>query len=895
MEGVSPGAPPPARQGWRELVVSPGVCVPERRLRKNVRFGFAVAIVVMVFTSGTAVWSEFNAGAALEDRTSLFRIRSSLHQLMSQLQDAETGQRGFLLTGDPSYLAQYDKEIRAVVRDRAELAASVADMPAARQAVDGLDTLINGKVAELGATIALRRDSGLAAALRVVQTGRGEVLMDSLRRRVERLEADQASSMEASYVQARAARRVALATSTVAGAFAVFSLFIGAHFVVRNLARRAGDETALRESEDRLFRILDLMPVGVYVVDASGRPYHANREAQRILGAGIKPHAEVERLPEVYRVYRAGTDELYPAAEQPIVKALAGQVSRADDFEILRPDGRIPIEVQAAPVFDASGRIAYAVAAFSNIAARRLAEEALRSSQRFLDSIVESIPNMVFVKDADTLRFVRFNKAGERLVGYAREELIGRSDADFFPPHEAAAFSAKDREVLAGGDVVEIAEERIHTRTNGVRILHTRKVPIVDAAGRPIYLLGVSEDITEAKQAAEQLQLAREEAEAANRAKSDFLAKMSHELRTPLNSIIGFSEVLEDQTFGPLTERQRRYVRNVQVSGRQLLELVNDVLDLAKVEAGRMDLDQCPLVVAAALEEARALVAPLAERKRLVLEVDVSPELPPLTADLVRVRQILNNLLGNAIKYTPDGGRVRVGARLVAPPSGETGDWLEVSVADTGIGIAPADHERIFEEFEQVDADYVRGQQGTGLGLALTRRLVALHGGLLTMDSELGKGTTFRVLLPLGGAAVQASMKPTAVAPGGPRVGPLVLVVDDHAESADLLTNYLQEAGYRVALAPSGASAVALARTLRPAAITLDILLPDRDGHAVLTDLKSDPGTRDIPVIVVSVTEDRSRGDSLGVVEWFVKPVARNDLIAAMQRVVTASAGRRSA
>jgi CheY-like chemotaxis protein len=364
---------------------------------------------------------------------------------------------------------------------------------------------------------------------------------------------------------------------------------------------------------------------------------------------------------------------------------------------------------------------------------------------------------------------------------------------------------------------------------------------------------------------------------------------MSHELRTPLNSIIGFSELLEDQAFGALNDKQRRHVANILASGRHLLRLINDILDLSKVEAGRMQLAPSTFDVEIALEEARAIVASLAGAKHQNLTVRCEDSLPPLTADQPKFKQILYNLIGNAIKYTPEHGTVTVTARATPPENGG-GPLLEVAVSDTGIGLEPKDQERIFEEFEQVDSRYVREQQGTGLGLALTRKLVQLHGGRIWVESELGVGSAFRFVLPFGQAAPVES-RPT---PGDARrsdrgSGPLVLVVEDYGPVGNLLAHYLAQSGYSVARAASAGEAIELARKLRPSAITLDMLLPDRDGMELLAQLKAEPETRDIPVVVVSVAENRDLGLGIGAAEWLVKPVDQVRLASALQRALAAA------
>jgi signal transduction histidine kinase len=238
-----------------------------------------------------------------------------------------------------------------------------------------------------------------------------------------------------------------------------------------------------------------------------------------------------------------------------------------------------------------------------------------------------------------------------------------------------------------------------------------------------------------------------EQSESANLAKSEFLANMSHELRTPLNAIIGFSEILADKTFGHLNDRQLKYTNNILSSGRHLLQLINDILDLAKVEAGRMELMRNTFSVAKALSEAEAIVKTLASKKNITLEFETAPDLPPLFADEAKFKQVMYNLLSNAIKFTPGGGKVCVTAFI----QNAAGDSLRVVVSDNGIGIKEGDLERVFKEFEQVDSSYGRQEQGTGLGLALTKRLVELHGGDIQAESEgiEGKGSTFTFLIPI--------------------------------------------------------------------------------------------------------------------------------------------------
>jgi PAS domain S-box-containing protein len=491
----------------------------------------------------------------------------------------------------------------------------------------------------------------------------------------------------------------------------------------------------------------------------------------------------------------------------------------------------------------------------------------LSAANHFLDSMIENIPNMIFVKDAENLRFIRFNRAGEELLGFSRSELLGKNDFDFFPTDQAEQFVSADRETLRNRHLVDIPGETIQTKARGTRILHTKKIPILDETGAPSFLLGISEDITEARRAQESLLQAQEEAERANRAKSQFLAGMSHELRTPLTAILGFSELLTDDSTDRFDQAtRRRFLDQIHSSGQHLLALINDILDLSKVEAGQMKLHLEPVELGTLIGGVQATVEPLARSKSISLNTGPLAELR-LIADAGKVRQMLLNLVSNAIKFTPSGGRIDIGARQVE-------SWVEIAVSDSGMGIAKQDLTRLFTEFQQLDAGPGRKQEGTGLGLALTKRFAELHGGRVTVDSTLGKGSTFTLRLPLQAMAVRAPAPVTL-----PQVAavdldrPLVLIVDDDPHAAEILARHLEAGGFRSELARTGAEALRMARDLKPVAITLDILLPEVDGWEVLNRLKADEATRDIPVVVVSVVDDAALGRALGALDYFVKPV----------------------
>jgi signal transduction histidine kinase/ActR/RegA family two-component response regulator len=361
------------------------------------------------------------------------------------------------------------------------------------------------------------------------------------------------------------------------------------------------------------------------------------------------------------------------------------------------------------------------------------------------------------------------------------------------------------------------------------------------------------------------------ELQAASRHKSQFLASMSHELRTPLNAVLGFSEVLLERMFGDINERQEEYLRDIYSSGKHLLELLNEILDLSKVEAGRMELEYSEFDLRSLLDDSASMVRERALTHGIQLAVEVSADVGAVRSDELRLKQVVLNLLTNAVKFTPDGGSVTIRAERRGPQ-------IDITVTDTGIGIPEADHQRIFESFQQGGRGPSR-EEGTGLGLTLSRRIVELFGGRMWLESEVGRGSTFGFSLPLEESGGQAGGVPES------RETSRIVLIDDDRPSLDLLTAYLSGAEFSVATARDGAAGLASVRRTVPAAVLLDIRLPGIDGWEVLKRLKDDPVTRDVPVIIVSIVDEKPRGAALGAAAYLVKPVSRDDLFTALAAV----------
>ena len=374
-----------------------------------------------------------------------------------------------------------------------------------------------------------------------------------------------------------------------------------------------------------------------------------------------------------------------------------------------------------------------------------------------------------------------------------------------------------------------------------------------------------------------QLESANQELSKAARLKDEFLAAMSHELRTPMNAVIGFAELLQDGTFGPLNEDQARGTQSILESGRHLLSLINDILDLAKIEAGKQELDKDTLRVADACESSLVFVKQMATQKRITLETKFDPAVQSIKADSRRFKQILVNLLSNAVKFTPNGGRVGVEVRAVADAG-----MAEFIVWDTGPGISPENQERLFKPFVQLDSKLARAHNGTGLGLALVGRLAALHGGGVRLESEVGKGSRFIVTLPWHDGSTTITRKSATVVAGTelgggrPKVGARILYAEDTPVNRRLLSAFLISRGFDVVLAESGSQAIALAHENPPDVILMDVQMPGMDGLEATRHIKADPRTASIPVIALTAMAmegDRELCLTSGVDAYLSKPV----------------------
>ncbi|RLP22141.1 response regulator [Mesorhizobium sp. YM1C-6-2] len=556
-----------------------------------------------------------------------------------------------------------------------------------------------------------------------------------------------------------------------------------------------------------------------------------------------------------------------------VLRSIIGPLRRLNRVIGELTEGRYDVEIPVESG-DELGAMARTLRLFraSAIEKQRLEEEAERQ-RRTIATAFEAISDGFVLFDSEDKILLANSKYCEIFSDQQRSELIGQSFEDILKRRLASGQVDLDGERPEDWMAKSLRVHRdpagfVREWRYGDRWVRVSKRRTPDGGTVAVYT-----DITELKLRQAELEQAKSSAESANEAKSRFLASMSHELRTPLNAIIGYSEMLIEEAADQQTREFIPELERIAGAGRSLLALINDILDLSKIEANKMELFLEAFDVAEMLRDVQATVSPLINKNRNILVEDFQSDLGTMHSDETKLRQNLFNLLSNAAKFT-EGGRITLTASRESRPDG---DWLVFKVSDSGIGITPQQQERLFNAFTQADASTTRNYGGTGLGLSITRSFSRMIGGTVSVDSELGKGSTFTMEIPAECKENTPDRKPAEPLP--PVSGKTVLIIDDEPAARDVIARALAEAGLVSIEAASGAEGLAVARAHRPAAIILDIIMPHQDGWSVLRELKNDPELCEIPVILATILADRELGLSLGAVEYLTKPIDTERLV----------------
>ncbi len=499
-----------------------------------------------------------------------------------------------------------------------------------------------------------------------------------------------------------------------------------------DISKQRESERRLAVSEERF--ALASQHAGIWDWNLSNDSFYASPAFAKMMGLSEDEHEKMT----LEKINRLIHPDDYPVTRRLLKAHIADPVEPYINEQRFRmPDGEYRwFRTIGRSITDEHGKSERMTGMITDIDAERQSASALKLSQAQIFNLLDNSPAPIYFKDRN-LRFIMVNRRYTEVYGYETKDILGKTSAEIFKGTEGASFVVHDKEVLESGRLV-VHEENINNT-----IFMTAKFPIIDSEGTLIGVGGIETDITARVKVEQAYRKARDEAEAANRAKSSFLANMSHELRTPLNSIIGFSDSLLSGTQGNIADKnQREYLSNILSAGSHLLELINDILDLSRIESGQMELEETDVDIAAIVAGVLGLTAERANSAGIQIVDRIDPDVPRVRADERQIRQVLLNLLSNALKFTHSGGKIRITAGMV-----QNGD-VAIEVRDNGIGIAPDDLARVQQPFIQVADSQTRDHEGTGLGLAIVKSIVELHGGEFRLASTLGHGTTARFTLP---------------------------------------------------------------------------------------------------------------------------------------------------
>jgi signal transduction histidine kinase/CheY-like chemotaxis protein/CHASE3 domain sensor protein len=803
----------------------------------------------------------------------------ALGTLLSDAQDAETGQRGFLLTGNDRYLEPYTTALAAISAEVSNITRLTGDNPTQQTRIAALRAHIDAKLAELKETIELRRSQGAAAALAVVGTDRGKVEMDAIRTQLSAMAQVESDLRDKRLAEMNDATRTALVSGLLSGLLGVaLTAIVG--FLIRRAALARGREDWLRSGHVGLASATR----GDQVTEQLGR---------NILGfltqyLGAVAGALFVQDGEIYR--RASSHGVPATASIPetfaLREGLLGQ-SAADDRPVILAD--VP-----------PGYLAFG-SALGQDKPRHLV-----ISPASVDGNVNTVLELGFIRDPgeSSLNLLQQLSAS---IAIAVRSANYRGELKTLLEET----QRKSEELQVQGEELRVSNEELEEQSRALKESQARlEQQQVELEQTNSQLEEQAQQLEsqrdEMERANASVQLKARELEQASRYKSDFLANMSHELRTPLNSSLILAKLLADNPHDNLTEEQVRFAETIESSGNDLLNLINDILDLSKIEAGHLEIRPEPVSVERLADALAQLFQPVAGEKQLGFAVEIAPGCPAtILTDAQRLEQILKNLLSNAIKFTEAG-------QVVLAISRATDGQIAFAVTDTGIGIAEEQQRNVFNAFHQADSTISRKYGGTGLGLSISKELIRLLGGSIALTSREGHGSTFTVLVPEAydpaGVAPREAPEKTASPPvpahaAAPRPASspprkvdddrealdgarrVLLVVEDDESFSAILRDLSREMGFRSLVANTAEDALSLARQFVPSAIILDVGLPDQSGLSVLDRLKRDVRTRHIPIHMVSASDHTQTALSLGAVGYMLKPVKREQLADVLTRL----------
>jgi PAS domain S-box-containing protein len=817
--------------------------------RREYSLGFKASALALALALPAFAWTMWASHSTSASSDAQAALNVSLSELQSTVTTAQSSMRGYVLSGTDAFLDPYRQAAQAFPAALDAVTQTLVNARADGEELEVVGDLAQQEMDFIQSVVTARSDSGFEVASGLVGSGVGREIMAELRTAVADLKAASNEVIARNRRSDRFLVWLQVAISLPA---------VGAAAYLAILARRR--QRQLRAGADLLNDLLEAAPVGTAFFDANRRLVRGNREFASIVTLTGTDQAKNWLLPVIERVLASRetvTDREFTFGEsqerRAVISAFATKGATSD-----------------------SGGVGVFV--LETTEQLRTATALDETSNRFT-AIADNIPQLAWMARPSGEIFWH-NRRWFDYTGTTAERMAAEGWSSIIPSEHSERVDASYRASIASGEPWEDTFP-LKAADGAIRWFLGQAVPIRGADDRIVRWFGTNTDVTKQRALEEEFLAAKELAENANRAKSQFIANMSHELRTPLSAVIGYAEMLEEEVGDLGQTHLLPDLKKIETNARHLLSLINDVLDLSKIEAERMDLYAETFDVASMLEEVSSTVGSLISKKanRLVIEHDGA--LGVMHSDQVKIRQCLLNLLSNASKFT-ENGTITLAARRSSDGSR---DWVTLAVSDSGIGMTHDQVERLFERFSQADETTTRKFGGTGLGLAITRAFSRLLGGDIGVTSEVGKGSTFTIRIPA--IAIEEEEEP--IAPTGadaslPGPSGTVLAIDDDPHARDLVTRFLTKEGFSVRTASDGLAGLEMARAILPDVILLDVTMPKKDGWSVLAELKKDPALAGVPVVMVSSLDEKRLGYALGATDYLVKPVEWDKLKGVMDR-----------
>ncbi|HRG51312.1 MAG TPA: PAS domain S-box protein [Bacteroidia bacterium] len=957
-----------------------------------------ILVGVFLYTSTDQYRKNYNWVTHTQENISLAQ------SALSYMQDIETSSRGYAITGKENFLKPYYRAIENIDGVFFKLKYKTKDNLSQSNLVDALHHLAYLKKEFAKKTIVTRQKGDFEEAKRIISTGVGETIMSEARIRISEFITNEQQLLRTRIEDTKHSFASLLKVIAISVFISILSIVIALKFFIRDYDKRIDSERKVIESELKIKNFLEALPVGVYIVDSSGKPDYSNKKAIEILGHGISPELEKMNVDEIYVAYKAGTDTPYPIEEIPVLRALRGEKNiQVDDIEISKNNIRLPLRINASPIIDTNGKIKYAIAVLEDITEIKKNERALILANTELETIFRNASTGIILLDLKG-KIVQWNPEAERIFGWTAQEVIGKifqevilresfirdqkeSIHSFFKTQEDGISTGikempakrKDNTMIDIGlnitptlineencyiiFVLDITEnkrnvEALKTNTmqlieaqrvgnigswewdpiNGKmyrsdemyrifgvskenraeefyaqlvhpddreymdkivencykdhmpfnfffriirpdgeeRVLNSKGKVVTNGKGEVTRLVGTSQDVTDAKRAEQELMKAKQIAEQSLVLKETFLANMSHEIRTPMNAIIGFTDILIKRNLQP---QEKEYVQIIKNSGENLLRIINDILDISKIEADMIVFEEHPVSIKEIFKSLQTMMQQKATEKGLELIYKAEANVPDvLLGDPTRITQILLNLTGNSIKFTKTG-KVEVAARALRDEKEKT--VLQFAVSDTGIGIPEDKLNSIFERFKQAEDHTTRNYGGTGLGLSIAKQLVELQGGQMSITSKLNHGTQITFTLPLKKTKKVYQIKPVDEER---KFDPeelkklKILLAEDNPINVKLVLSLFSDYGIEADVAENGKEAVELVKGNYYDLVLMDMEMPEMNGYEATTVIREDLKNK-VPIIAMTahaMAGEREKCFKLGMYDYISKPINAN-------------------